>query len=77
MIVMDIGTFIQSTHIFDYNGKEYKLVIKADRSVRLYDSFSGRELMCTDVTEVYPDDVPAGIQEMLFVYTALEILLKE
>ena len=71
----NIVTFIQSTHIMDYNGKEYKLVIKADRSVRLYDSFSGRELLFTDVTSVYPNEVPAGIHEACFIADVIENIL--
>jgi hypothetical protein len=74
---MDMVTFVSSTHTFDYNGKEYDVLIKADRSVRLIDVFSNRILLVTDVDSVYGSEAPPpGLDEALFMVQAIEKILK-
>jgi len=71
----DIVTFIQSTHIFDLNGKEYKIVIKHDKTVRVYDSFSKKELLFTDVQSVYFDGQIPGMVEAFFLHHVITQIL--
>jgi hypothetical protein len=74
---MDIATFIESTHTIDYNGKQYKLIVKGDKSVRLHDSFSNKELLFTTADAVYPDGFVAGFHEAFFIHFAIDLLLKK
>jgi hypothetical protein len=73
---MDKVTFISSLHTFDYNGREYDLLIKANGSVRLIDVLSHRILLVTDIDSVYTTDLPAGMEEARFVVHAVEVILK-
>jgi hypothetical protein len=73
----DIVTFIQSTHVFDLNGKEYKVVIKDDKTVRVYDSFSKKEIFLADVKDVYFDSQVPGIVEAFFLHRIITEILKK
>ena len=64
---MHIANFIKSVHIFDYNGKPYRIEVNEDRIVDVYDHFSGKKLARTTAKEIYQPTETPGLSEALFI----------
>jgi hypothetical protein len=71
---MNIATFIASEYIFDYNGKEYKLVQEKMGRALLYDNFSGKLLIESHADIIYGPNFLGGFHEAIFVARSIDRL---